>query len=346
MATSTDSPYIQAVSVSLPTWKACVGYEEGEEWVLSKMKHAYPRYIDILSLCLQIYLSSRKSRFYIHQSIASFAEAIVVKYGHPGERAMCFPSTSVATRCIDFLIRQSSKHNTQVSTGAQEQTSDLKRGKDVRLVDFEFQGEELISIKDRIAVSTITAVLFPGNHFNIAKTFWQHSGDGVSSRRAEFYHKAFEEGHLISRSDPEQQASVVARASKGPRRYQTDSSIDKYHTSKSAFKDPTRPDSRTPEKNDYVQFVEERFGRNLDASLAANAKLAIRRRIAGSLTADVDLREALDISGDPVAIRDVTGFSEKDVYLYPAGMSSIFNIHRLMLATRGPLRSISYGYAS
>lgn len=33
----------QAVSVSLPTWKACVGYEEGEDWVLSKMKHAYPR---------------------------------------------------------------------------------------------------------------------------------------------------------------------------------------------------------------------------------------------------------------------------------------------------------------
>jgi cystathionine gamma-synthase len=35
----------QAVSVSLPTWKANVGYEEGEEWVLSKMKTGYPRYV-------------------------------------------------------------------------------------------------------------------------------------------------------------------------------------------------------------------------------------------------------------------------------------------------------------
>ena len=43
MARGTDSPYLQAISVSLPTWKACVGYEEGEEWVLSKMKQAYPR---------------------------------------------------------------------------------------------------------------------------------------------------------------------------------------------------------------------------------------------------------------------------------------------------------------
>lgn len=34
---------LQAVSVSLPTWRANVGYEEGEEWVMSKMKSGYPR---------------------------------------------------------------------------------------------------------------------------------------------------------------------------------------------------------------------------------------------------------------------------------------------------------------
>jgi cystathionine gamma-synthase len=33
----------QAVSFSLPTWQACVGYEEGENWVISKMKSGYPR---------------------------------------------------------------------------------------------------------------------------------------------------------------------------------------------------------------------------------------------------------------------------------------------------------------
>ena len=285
-------------------------------------------------------------RFYIHQSIASFAEAILVKHGRPNERAMLFPSTSVATRCVDFLIAQSSINNGQISTGPQEQTPVLTKGKDVYLVEFEFQGEELVSIKDRIAVSTITAVLFPENHFNTAKAFWQHSGDGISSRRAEFYHKAFEEGHLISRSSFAQQASAVSRTSKGPRRYQKDSSINKQLVSDPGFNDPTSAGSKMPEKKDYVQFVEERFGRNLDASLAANAKLAIRRRIAGSLTADVDLREALDISRDSGAIRKVTGFSEKDVYLYPTGMSSIFNIHQLMLATRGPLESISYGSVS
>ena len=93
-----------------------------------------------------------------------------------------------------------------------------------------------------------------------------------------------------------------------------------------------------------MQFLEERFGRNLETSLAASAKLAIRRRIAGSLTANVDLNEALDATDKTETVRNVQGFSEDDVYLYPTGMSSIFNVHQTMLKTRGWFKSISYGY--
>lgn len=32
-----------AVSVTLPTWDANVAYEEGEDWVSSKMTSGYPR---------------------------------------------------------------------------------------------------------------------------------------------------------------------------------------------------------------------------------------------------------------------------------------------------------------
>lgn len=35
--------HLQAVSVSLPTWKTNIGYEEGEEWVVGKMTTGYPR---------------------------------------------------------------------------------------------------------------------------------------------------------------------------------------------------------------------------------------------------------------------------------------------------------------
>lgn len=32
-----------AVSVSLPTWQSNVAYEEGQEWVISRLKTGYPR---------------------------------------------------------------------------------------------------------------------------------------------------------------------------------------------------------------------------------------------------------------------------------------------------------------
>lgn len=43
-----------AVSVTLPTWEATVGYEEGEDWVVSKMNSGYPRFFihsSIQKLC-------------------------------------------------------------------------------------------------------------------------------------------------------------------------------------------------------------------------------------------------------------------------------------------------------
>lgn len=44
----------KAVSVSLPTWKANVGYEEGQDWVLSKLKTGYPRYLITAHLAHQV----------------------------------------------------------------------------------------------------------------------------------------------------------------------------------------------------------------------------------------------------------------------------------------------------
>ena len=43
-----------AVSVSLPTWQATVGYEEGEDWVVSKMRTGYPRFF--IHLIIQVIL--------------------------------------------------------------------------------------------------------------------------------------------------------------------------------------------------------------------------------------------------------------------------------------------------
>lgn len=137
---------------------------------------------------------------------------------------------------------------------------------------------------------------------------------------------------------PQSPTTGVSQVFKGPQRYrkQTNSSTT-----------DVGQDGVLPEPKDHTQFVEERFGRNLDIKLAANAKLAVRRRIAGALTADTESSDkakagqAVEASIDG---RGVDGSLIDDVYLYPTGMSSIFNTHRSMMKCRGKLQSICFGF--
>jgi|TARA_R110002003_G_scaffold198_11_gene15479 cystathionine gamma-synthase len=223
---------------------------------------------------------------------------------------MLFPTHAIASRCRDFFIR-------------------LAPDAQVRIVDLvpaaeKARSEELVMISPQVS-----AVLFPKDRFSIAKQFWQHSGDGVSSRRAEYCHHLFRQGLLVEPAS----LGPSPRVCKGPRRYQKKTSIDL----------DSMPISTNGEVQDPDQFVEERFGRNLDLSMTKNAKLAVRRRIAGSLTADVGLTEALALDKDAAMTRHVAGFSEDDVYLYPTGMSAIFNTHRNLLQAKGQLKAIVYG---
>ena len=199
----------------------------------------------------------------------------------------------------------------------------------------------------------VVAVLFPRTCFSTAKAFWQHTGDGISSRRAELFHKAFERGHLMVNqnlqtplfSEFHMTGSMgPSQISKGPHRYRKRSLSNASHaaTASSAIGSSTRETNGIDGK-DHVQFVEERFGRNLDFKLADSAKFAIRRRIAGALIADLDPHETfrtVDVTGYE---RGVPGFSVDDVYLYPSGMSSIFNIHRTLMKCRGEMKSICFG---
>lgn len=263
--------------------------------------------------------------FFIHKTIEAFAESIVQRHGSPLETAFLFPSHAVSARCVQFL---------------RDQVPSLTPHS-ARIVDLYPNAGLSSTPENSDGASTkpiVSAVLFAQDHAKIAKSFWQHSGDGISSRRAEYCHKAFNAGDLGAKGVSCEKTNGISllSPSKGPRRYQKKDLVDMpaHKTSEVTSKF---------EKKDSVQFVEERFGRNLDVSFAAIAKLAIRRRIAGALTANVDLLEALDMSKPPTRKAQVEGFSEDDVYLYPCGMSSIFNTHRTMMACRGPHKSISYG---
>jgi cystathionine gamma-synthase len=245
---------------------------------------------------------------------------------------MVFPSHSVASRCVDFLRCQVPLLGTN----------------NVRIVELVPNSHSNSERKNTQTSAKICAVLLPEHCFKVAKVFWQHSGEGVSSRQAEFAHRAYEEGALVEGELAQAGAINSNRLCKGPRRYQRGSLIDKAAShptiNASSAQSYPEPEVNSPlEGREYSQFIEERFGRNLDLSFVRNAKLAVRRRIAGSLIADVDLKEAMNMPGDAQKSRQVMGFSEDDVYLYPTGMSSIFNTHRTLMAARGQLESICFG---
>lgn len=290
-----------AVSVSLPTWEANVGYEEGAEWVLSKMQCGYPR-------------------FFIHPSIQKLVLEIIRRFGDAEtEAAMLFPTPKTAQMCyafLEFRIPQGDMHK-------------------VRIVNL------LPSLRTTSDVPAITShvscVIYPKEYASTAKQVWQHSGSGISSRRSEFCLGALKDGYLVDEatlgvSDP---PSLGFR--KGPMRYQDKALLNGSTKTPSA----RTADNGSGEGQEYNQFIEERFGRNLSISLADRAKLAVRRRIAGVLTADVELNEALE---ETRSEGRMVGLSEDDVFLFPTGMSAIFNTHQNIMHARGFLRSICYGF--
>lgn len=264
-------------------------------------------------------------RFFIHKSIQKLARSIVAVHGNiETEYAMLMPSTRCALRCKDFIKRESG--------GADCST--------IRTLDFVPTPEHIASQTTKI-LPRVSAVIYPQTLWPAAKAFWQHTGEGISSRRAEFCQRAFDEGYLVDQSS---QTQPLPRLCKGPRRYQKNTSVDLgSHTNDHTTPPKTPPRSNGEDISTSAEFVETRFGRNLSTEFAAQAKLAIRKRIAGSLTADINLSE--QSSGDaPDQTRDVPGFSVEDVYLFSTGMNAIFTAHRSLLLARGPSKSIMYGF--
>lgn len=303
-----------AVSVSLPTWRSNVGYEEGEDWVIGKMRNGYPR-------------------FFLNLAIVAFQKSLFEKYGRPGEAVLLFPSAHIARRCIDFIDKQS-----EIATTKQEAYLQP------RILELVSQPTVPDTVLPAQSASVITAVFHDARDNSVARKFWQHTGDGVSSRRAEFFHRVFKEGHLVSKEI--QRSGSVGKTSlcKGPRRYRRAESTFGTESAESSSANQSPPGEEYREDADYAKFIEERFGRNLDISLAVKAKAAVRRRIAGSLAAEPVLEETSQAAHHEETPRSAFGLTENDVFLFPTGMSAIYNTHRMLLALRGQAKSVMFGF--
>jgi cystathionine gamma-synthase len=246
---------------------------------------------------------------------------------------MLFASKRAAQRCIDFVHTR----DPWISKGG------------LCMVHLTVDATDASHDNLLALAPTVSAVLLPKESFATAKQYWQHSGDGISSRRAEFCHSLFLEGLLVVDAPAGTTKLPTQRICRGPKRYQRGSTThaDVGQTRHNALISRTAEKTNgdiSSETRESSQFIEERYGRNLDIGLVANAKSAIRRRIAGSLVGEIDLTKALPTSRVDEAVRGVADLLEEDVYLYPCGMNSIFNAHQTLLNARGPLKSIMFGF--
>lgn len=294
-----------AVSVCLPTWEATVGYEEADPAVVEKMTTGYPR-------------------FFIHKSIRRLCDVLADKYAKESETCLCFPSYSIAKRCREFIV---------VKAAQQEPEKPPVKVRILQLATSRPMNAEEAKWKRECKIAV---VFVPKEHFPLMKQYWQHSGEIISSRLAEYVlHELF----------------IVERSSKA---------------------------AETKEVRGEEEFIEQRFGRNLDFSLADHAKVLIKTRIATKVVEEqgftqenvqqhvdearepveptvpfnteelrsnseipsavppepIDAVQATELGGpvqEDSRRRSLHVNPETDILLFPSGMASIFTAHRMLL---------------
>lgn len=276
-----------AVSVTLPTWKATVGYEEGEDWVVKKMNSGYPR-------------------FFIHSSIQKLGKEIEKKYGREGERCLVLSCYKSAKRCREFMKARTKKPVRVLQLSTPPPDNELE--------------------KSSVMESNFGVVFFADDDFPIAKQYWQHSGEGISSRMAEYIFKELfekDERKIRSRVKQEQQALKIQQKS----------------PSISASVRSSSMSQNEEVEREFNTFIEQKFGRVLDLKFSTEAKRALKKRICGKI--DTTNHQ---ISDNGESTRD-KNLSENDVYLYPTGMASIFNAHQAVLGITKPAKkSVCFGF--
>ena len=241
---------------------------------------------------------------------------------------MLFPKQRVAEQCRSFIEQRSSSKGAPVNA---------------RLLHLFICPENKPSDSSNNVIARdgvdLHIVLFPADSYSIAKEFWQHTGQGISSRLAEKCLSLWpDDGQLVQRSSP-----VSSRfPSRGHNRHYSAVKIPSSPTSV-----PSSPVIEDLSK-DHSVYLEERYGRNLPIAAAAFAKRILRSRVAGVLKENSSgcqsdpYTEQKDLPVGP-STRGVAEVAVDDVYLYPTGMAAVWNAHNMALAVLPPAKSICFG---
>lgn len=305
------------------------------------MVSGYPRFFIHLSIQkVRHNDSTDRLNLIFASTVTQLAQIFEHKYGVNGESCMLFPTHRIADQCRTFLKTRSVNARLIHLLICPE---DKENG---RIIDHDTRG----TVETAPAASAnLHIALFPANSFSVAKEFWQHTGMGISSRLAE---------HCLSMLPGE----TTTAQPPSPTTTRLPSKAHNRHYSAKVPAKPASPPSspsahsvfggaqRDELSPDHSVYMEERYGRNLPLAFAASAKRALRRRVAGVLIRD----STFDCQGEPCAgeqnlevgpsSRGISDVSESDVFLFPTGMSAIWNAHNLALSTLPPAKSVCFGY--
>ncbi|KAI9345646.1 pyridoxal phosphate-dependent transferase [Obelidium mucronatum] len=300
-----------AVSVSLPLWSDNVKYEEGDPFTLAALKCGYPRFV-------------------YHPLVKQVFDHFEKKFGRPGEKCLVFPSNRVVNECRQFMksfiLKKDSGFDPKLATS-------------IRIAEFAIQ--PIFQEASPAAADPTTflqgnvfiyALLFPEGAAKVAKMYWQHTGEGISSRFAEYCLKV-----LGSNTESVKYFTGVS------------ANTDRFQTPGYRIQDQeTHVNQASGAESTASQlWVEERFGRNLDLSFAPQAKVMLRQRIAGVVA---DSSEISDDDEKPVvaahneSVRELEGLNENHVLLFPTGMSAIYNAFRVVQRLRPNLKTVQFGF--
>ncbi|KAJ3119817.1 hypothetical protein HK098_005117 [Nowakowskiella sp. JEL0407] len=309
-----------AVSVTLPTWEANIGYEEGDQNVHQNYA------VDTLDSQLARKLTHRLQLSQIFEK----------RFAKSTETCFIFPCRRVAQECRDFINKYFTFANGKPTTRIAEYTINPPS---------ECSNPSL-SVDPSLALTSpvpLFIVLFPTDAFSVAKQFWQHTGEGISSRFAEHCLKTI----AINQSDQNLSMDSIARNKDNQSEYVLRKSYNKHYSdSKLSDRRNFKVDEAMKElglgvENERDVFVEERFGRNMDVKEADKAKLKLKKRIAG---VEGDENADNDLHIKEGAGRGVANLDENDVYLFPTGMSAIYNAFRVISKRSPGLKSIQFGF--
>jgi cystathionine gamma-synthase len=180
-----------ACSVSLPKWSDVVGYEEGNVAVTSKMVCGYPRFVfhPYVVRLMEVVIEMEKQKGDEHGLSCR---------AHDDVDCLLLPSYEAACRAHDFLRKAVLFQGTMSTTTTTTTTSTMSSYPDNALQhtltsscsindNNHHHLGSVLRIRSLQIPSNVHALIFPAEtkFAMAAKAYWQHTGEIVSSRRAE-----------------------------------------------------------------------------------------------------------------------------------------------------------------